>query len=74
MAVKSRKIPFLPIEDSEYSRMKCSQCGTEKLHIDYGPLRRGGTRRQKGFFARCPKCKDAKGRPLTSRITAGHRV
>jgi hypothetical protein len=66
--VKSRNIVLQKVEGSSYQRMRCSRCGTEKLIIEYGPLRRYLGKRQKGFFAICPTCPDWK-----SRITSGHR-
>ncbi len=68
MAVKSKKIVFKPLAGSAYKRMRCSQGDAENLIVEYGPLRRAGTRRQKGFFATCPSCLDS-----ITRITAGGR-
>jgi ribosomal protein S27E len=68
MTVQSRKIVFQPVAGNPNKRMRCSRCGRETLIVEYGPLRRSGTVRQKGFFATCPDCPN-----WTTRITAGGR-
>jgi len=58
---------YVSLEDGKTDRLACPKCNNILLIVDYGPLKKPKSKKNKmGFFGTCSVCKNK------YRISAGH--